>query len=76
MGEEERQVADPLMTLPRAWSTDQTLPLDTGIKISAAAQQAAVQSYPQEADYYRMYCGGELPALSAILPGLTPNPSP
>ena len=67
LGEEERQAADPLMTLPRSWSTDQTLPLDVGVQISAAAQQAAAQSYPQEADYYRSYCGGELPALTDIL---------
>ena len=60
-GEPERQVADPLMTLPRSWSTDQTLPLDVAMQISAAAQADAIQKYPQEAGYYRTYCGGELP---------------
>lgn len=76
LGDEERQVGDPLMTLPRSWSTDQTLPLDIGVQIGAAAQQAAIQSYPQEADYYLLYCGGELPALSDILPSPTPAATP
>jgi peptidoglycan/xylan/chitin deacetylase (PgdA/CDA1 family) len=67
-GEEERQVADSLMTLPRSWSTDQTLPLTVGIKIGAAAQAEAILNYPQEAEYYRLYCGGELPALDEIIP--------
>jgi peptidoglycan/xylan/chitin deacetylase (PgdA/CDA1 family) len=73
-GEEERAVGNPLMTLPRSWSTDQTLPLDNAIQIGAAAQAEAVQNYAQEADYYRMYCGGELPSLEEILP--TPTPAP
>jgi peptidoglycan/xylan/chitin deacetylase (PgdA/CDA1 family) len=73
-GEEERAMANPLMTLPRSWSTDQTLPLDIGIQVSAAALAEAVQNYPQEASYYRMYCGGELPPLEGILPAPTPAP--
>jgi peptidoglycan/xylan/chitin deacetylase (PgdA/CDA1 family) len=75
-GEEERQVADPLMTLPRSWSTDRTLSLDIGVQIGTAAQQAAIQGYPQEAEYFRMYCGGELPALADILPSPTPTVTP
>ena len=62
-GEQERLVADPLMTLPRSWSTDQTLPLDIAEQIGAAARAEAISNYPQEAEYYRMYCGGELPML-------------
>jgi peptidoglycan/xylan/chitin deacetylase (PgdA/CDA1 family) len=73
-GEQERQVADPLMTLPRSWSTDQTLPLDIGMRVGTAAQAEAIQQYPQEAEYYHMYCGGELPKLEEILPTLTPTP--
>jgi peptidoglycan/xylan/chitin deacetylase (PgdA/CDA1 family) len=72
-GEEERAVANPLMTLPRSWSTDQTLPLDNGIQIGAAAQAEAIKNYAQEAAYYRMYCGGELPPLEEILPTPTPR---
>lgn len=75
-GEEERLAADPLMTLPRSWSTDQTLPLDIGVRIGTEAKQAAIQSYPQEAQYYQTYCGGKLPALDDILPGLTPTAAP
>ena len=71
-GEQERLVADPLMTLPRSWSTDQTLPLDIGEQIGAAARAEAISNYPQEAEYYRMYCSGELPALADILPTSTP----
>jgi peptidoglycan/xylan/chitin deacetylase (PgdA/CDA1 family) len=71
-GEEERQVADPLMTLPRFWSTDQTLSLDTATKIGAAAQEAAIQQYPEEAEYFRTYCEAELPPLDDIIPGTTP----
>lgn len=67
-GEHERQMADPLMTLPRAWSTDQSLPLDVAMKISDEARADAVLRYPQEADYYHTYCGGDLPALEEILP--------
>jgi hypothetical protein len=67
-GEEERQIADPMMTLPRSWSTDQTLPLTVGIQVGAAAQAEAIQNYPQEAEYYRLYCGSELPALVDIIP--------
>jgi len=71
-GAEERQVGDPVMTLPRFWSSDQTLSLNTAMQIGAAAQADAVQKYPQEAEYFRVYCGGELPSLADILPTLTP----
>jgi peptidoglycan/xylan/chitin deacetylase (PgdA/CDA1 family) len=59
-GPEERAVADPLMTLPRFWSTDVTLSLQTGDKVGDAAQSAALENFPAEAEYYRTYCGGEL----------------
>jgi len=48
------------MTLPRFWSPDLNLSLDIGMKIGDAAQADALQHYPQEAEYYRTYCGGEL----------------
>lgn len=67
-GEKERAIADPLMTLPRSWSTDQTLPLYIGEQIGTAAQAEAIMNYPQEADYFRMYCDGELPPLTEIYP--------
>ena len=59
-GPEEWFVGDPLMTLPRAWSTDLTLPLDVAIQINKTAQAEAQASFAQEAAYYRLYCGGEL----------------
>jgi peptidoglycan/xylan/chitin deacetylase (PgdA/CDA1 family) len=59
-GDPEQAVGDPLMTLPRFWSTDVTLPLDTSIQIGDAAQAAAEAAWPDEAAYYQTHCGGEL----------------
>lgn len=59
-GEPEREVGDPLMTLPRFWSTDNTLPLDKSMLIGDAARQAAEANWSQEAAYYRTYCHGSL----------------
>jgi peptidoglycan/xylan/chitin deacetylase (PgdA/CDA1 family) len=59
-GEPERAVGDPLMTLPRFWSTDVTLPLDTSIQIGDAARTAALDAWTDEAAYYQIYCGGQL----------------
>lgn len=59
-GETERAVGAPLMTLPRFWSTDITLPLDTSIQIGDAAQSAAQANWLTESTYYQTYCGGTL----------------
>lgn len=67
-GAEEQAVGDPLMTIPHFWSPDLTVSLDVGIKISEAARAEAAQRYPQEADYYRTYCGGELLSLNPEAP--------
>ena len=67
-GEEERAVGDPLMLLPRAWSNSMPVNIDQALKISEQMIAAARQGYPAEADYYRMYCGGELPPLELLLP--------
>jgi len=66
-GGPEQVIGDPLMTLPRFWSADLSLALSLGIQIGEAAREAARQNYPEEAQYYRTYCGGELPALEKIL---------
>ncbi len=60
LGEEEQAVQTPLLTLPRFWSTDLTVSLTTSIQIGEAARAAAEVNFPQEAAYYRQYCGGEL----------------
>jgi peptidoglycan/xylan/chitin deacetylase (PgdA/CDA1 family) len=60
LGEEEQAVDDPLMVLPRAWSSAANVNLDVAVKISEQAQAYAEQSYNVEAAWYRTYCGGEL----------------
>lgn len=62
LGEKERQVEDPLMVLPRAWSNSLPLNLDIAVTISQEMAADALQRFPQEAEYFRTYCGGELPA--------------
>jgi ATP/maltotriose-dependent transcriptional regulator MalT len=60
LGEEEQAVKDPMMVLPRAWSSAVNVNLDEAVKISEQATKFAEQNYPAEADWYRMYCGGEI----------------
>jgi hypothetical protein len=60
LGEEERVVADPLMVLPRAWSSAANVNLDEAVKISEQAAAFAEQNYPTEAAWYSTYCGGEI----------------
>jgi hypothetical protein len=60
LGQEERAVNDPLMVLPRAWSSAVNVNLDEAVKISEQAAAFAEQNYQTEADWYRTYCGGEI----------------
>ncbi len=60
LGEEERAVNDPLMVLPRAWSSAVNVNLDEAVKISEQAVTFAEQNFQTEADWYRTYCGGEI----------------
>ena len=60
LGEEERAVNDPLMVLPRAWSSAVNVNLDEAVKISEQAASFAEENYQKEAEWYRTYCGGEL----------------
>jgi peptidoglycan/xylan/chitin deacetylase (PgdA/CDA1 family) len=68
LGEAEQAIGDPLMVLPRGWSTALGVNLDWAVKVGDQARQAAVESYPSETAYYRTYCGGELPPLEDVLP--------
>jgi peptidoglycan/xylan/chitin deacetylase (PgdA/CDA1 family) len=68
LGEEEQAIHDPLMVLPRGWSTALGVNLDWAAQIGDQARQYAVENYPQEAEYYRTYCGGELPPLEEVIP--------
>ncbi len=60
LGEEERAVNDPLMVLPRAWSSAANVNLDEALKISEQATAYAEANFPVEAAWYKTYCGGEL----------------
>jgi peptidoglycan/xylan/chitin deacetylase (PgdA/CDA1 family) len=68
LGETEQAIGDPLMVLPRGWSTALAVNLDWAAQVGDKAREAAVESYPSEAEYYRTYCGGELPPLEDVLP--------
>jgi peptidoglycan/xylan/chitin deacetylase (PgdA/CDA1 family) len=68
LGESEQAIHDPLMVLPRGWSTARAVNLDWAAQVGDKARQAAIESYPQEEAYYQTYCGGELPPLESILP--------
>ena len=60
LGEEEQAVNDPLMVLPRAWSSAVNRNLDEAVRISEQAQAFAEQNYEVEASWYHTYCGGAL----------------
>ncbi len=60
LGEPERAVNDPLMVLPRFWSSAANVNLDEAVQISDQAVSFAEQNFTVEAEWYRTYCGGEL----------------
>ncbi|OGO60814.1 MAG: hypothetical protein A2032_02140 [Chloroflexi bacterium RBG_19FT_COMBO_49_13] len=59
-GDEERAVNDPLMVLPRAWSSAANVNLDEAVKVSEQAVAFAEENYQTESDWYSTYCGGQL----------------
>ncbi len=60
LGEEERAVNEPLMVLPRAWSSAANVNLDEAVKISEQAATFAEQNFDIEASWYSTYCEGIL----------------
>ncbi len=60
LGAEERAVNDPLMVLPRAWSSAVNVNLDEAVRISEQAAAFADENFQVEADWYSTYCGGEI----------------
>jgi Polysaccharide deacetylase len=60
LGEAERAINDPLMLLPRVWSSAANVNLDEAIKLSGQAATFATQNFLVEASWYSTYCGGEL----------------
>ncbi len=59
-GEPERAIGDPLMLLPRAWSSAANANLDEAVQMSDQAAAFAQQNFSVEAAWYHTYCGGEL----------------
>jgi hypothetical protein len=59
-GQPEREINDPLMLLPRAWSSAANNNLDQARQISEQAVAFAEQNFAAEAAWYHTYCGGEL----------------
>ncbi len=62
LGDEERAAADPLMTLPRAWSPSATVNLEQAVKIGEEAALFAAENREAEASWYSQSCGGSLPS--------------
>jgi len=73
LGQEELAVSDPLMVLPRFWSTGGSVNLELGLNIGEQARADAMQNYDREAAYFHTYCGGELPPLSSIFSTVPPK---
>jgi len=61
LGEGEAAVGDPVMVLPRFWSTAAAVNLDQAASVAEESEAFAHESYPAEAAWYRASCGGELP---------------
>lgn len=66
LSERERNFNDPLMLLPRYWSSAAVLNLEQAVAIGEAAQEFAKENYAAEAAWYQQNCGGELPTMGEI----------
>jgi peptidoglycan/xylan/chitin deacetylase (PgdA/CDA1 family) len=71
--EAEIAAGDPLMVLPRYWSSDASLALDQALKFADQARTFAIQNYAAEAAWYRSVCAGDLTPLEAVLPEAIPT---
>jgi peptidoglycan/xylan/chitin deacetylase (PgdA/CDA1 family) len=69
LGAEERKMDDPLMVLPRYWSTAAFINLDEAVQISKQAISFAADNQASEYEYYQKYCQGTLPRLTPVLEG-------
>ncbi len=68
-GEKERSAGDPLLLLPRYWSTVAYVNLDQAVELSQQAAEYARQNQQAEMEWYQRYCSVNYPSLSS-------NPSP
>jgi peptidoglycan/xylan/chitin deacetylase (PgdA/CDA1 family) len=66
-GEQEMEIGDPLMTLPRFWDSAALLNLEQTAEIGDAAREFARANYEVEAAWFAANCGGALPPLDAVL---------
>jgi peptidoglycan/xylan/chitin deacetylase (PgdA/CDA1 family) len=58
LGEPEVAMHDPLMVLPRYWSTAAYINLDEAVRISDEARQFGEDHRQEEQDWYNSYCSG------------------
>lgn len=56
LGATEIKVNDPLLVLPRFWSSSATLNLESAVKISSLAKQFAEDNEEQEKIWFQNYC--------------------
>lgn len=56
LGEQERAMGEPLMVLPRYWSTAADIALLDALAISESAKEAALLVKSEELMYYELYC--------------------
>ncbi len=59
--EADRSIGDPLLTLPRYHANAIKEQLPIAAEMGEQARQQALDHYPQEAAWYRLHCGGQLP---------------
>jgi peptidoglycan/xylan/chitin deacetylase (PgdA/CDA1 family) len=70
LGEAEQAVGDPLMVLPRGWSSEAIQKLEMAAQIGEQARLHAERNFEQEARWYREVCRGELTPPSRARQGL------
>ncbi|MEW6503360.1 MAG: polysaccharide deacetylase family protein [Chloroflexota bacterium] len=63
-GEPERSASDPLLLLPRYWSTAAYMNLDQAVELGQQAAEYARQNQQAELEWYQRYCHGSYPPLS------------
>jgi len=58
LGEQEIEMDDPLMLLPRYWSTTAYINLDEAVEISNQAKNFSEQNQAKELNLYQFFCQG------------------
>ncbi len=57
LGDNEISMQDPLMVLPRYWSTSAYVNLDEAVEVSKQARFFATQNYQTEMEWFQSFCG-------------------